>query len=244
MNSGLMLKKTATEKELSYQGKRWLWVSYAPEYRLILSIIIGQRTQAFSDQLIYETISSLAIGIFPIFVSDGLDHYGVSLLAMFHIVRNFEKTGQRGRPRKPKLLPLPELKYAQYVKERENNRVVSVSKRIVYGDSNVIPDKVISTSKIERQNLNLRNENRRLTRKTLAFSKSDTDLKYHRIFYKAYSNLVRANRALYQPIDEQVKGKVRRKWLKRTPAMSYGIADHVWSLKELLTYRIKIMSTN
>lgn len=215
-------------------------MSYAPEYRLILSIVIGHRTQEFSDQLIRETIALLMVGVLPIFVSDGLETYGVSLLAMFHIIKTFENSGERGRPRKPIPIPLPELKYAQYVKERENNRVVSVSKRIIYGDSSDIPEEAISTSKIERQNLNLRNENRRLTRKTIAFSKNDTDLKYQMIFYKAYTNFVRPHRSLKKPTDEHLRGKVKRKWLKQTPAMAASITDHAWSLKELLTYRIYV----
>jgi len=31
-----------------------------------------------------------------------------------------------------------------------------------------------------------------------------------------------------------------RKWQKRTPAMAAGITDHIWSLKELLTFRIHL----
>jgi len=32
----------------------------------------------------------------------------------------------------------------------------------------------------------------------------------------------------------------RKKWIQRTPAMAEGITDHVWSLKELLKFRVPI----
>ncbi|AGF97400.1 hypothetical protein MmTuc01_2068 [Methanosarcina mazei Tuc01] len=31
-----------------------------------------------------------------------------------------------------------------------------------------------------------------------------------------------------------------RKWFQRTPAMAEGITDHIWSLKELLTFRVPV----
>ena len=31
-----------------------------------------------------------------------------------------------------------------------------------------------------------------------------------------------------------------RKWFQRTPAMAEDITDHIWSLKELLTYRVPV----
>jgi len=30
----------------------------------------------------------------------------------------------------------------------------------------------------------------------------------------------------------------RRRWLKRTPAIAAGITDHLWSLEELLHYKV------
>jgi hypothetical protein len=31
-----------------------------------------------------------------------------------------------------------------------------------------------------------------------------------------------------------------KKWLQRTPATAEGITDHIWSLKELLTFRVPV----
>jgi ATP-dependent protease ClpP protease subunit len=33
----------------------------------------------------------------------------------------------------------------------------------------------------------------------------------------------------------------RKKWMKRTPAMAEGLTDHIWSLRELLTFKVPIL---
>jgi len=80
-----------------------------------------------------------------------------------------------------------------------------------------------------------RQENARLTRKTLAFSKNQDDLRAQLALYVAYANLVRKHRALRVQVDEPVCGNVRRRWVWRTPAMAAGCTDHVWTLRQLLT---------
>ncbi len=62
--------------------------------------------------------------------------------------------------------------------------------------------------------------------------------------YKAHNNLVRPHHALRKAISEKVIGRVFRKWRKVTPAMSAGSTDHLWSLRELMSYRVYDMSTH
>ncbi|MGO4881046.1 MAG: IS1 family transposase [Bryobacteraceae bacterium] len=78
-------------------------------------------------------------------------------------------------------------------------------------------EKKICTSHVERQNLTMRMQIRRLSRLTNGFSKK---LENHRAavaLHFAWYNFC------------QIHGKLRV-----TPAMEAGIADHVWSVKELL----------
>ena len=73
----------------------------------------------------------------------------------------------------------------------------------------------ISTSHVERQNLNLRMGVRRFTRLTNAFSKKFED---HMVaIYHAFYNFCRMHQTL-----------------RVTPAMEAGLTDHVWSLEELV----------
>lgn len=164
---------------------------------------------------------------FPLFVTDGRKQYINVLLKKYHYTIEFPRTGKRGRPRKPKQMPLPELRYAQVVKKRKKGRVVNVEKRIIFGDAENIPDNEICTSYIERQNLTLRQENHRLGRKTLGYSKEDIWLYYQAVFYMANYNFVRTNDALKIPMKRRVNGRVWQKYQYRTPAMSAGITNHV-----------------
>jgi hypothetical protein len=75
----------------------------------------------------------------------------------------------------------------------------------------------ICTSHVERNNLTMRMQMRRLTRLTNGFSKKWENLKAALALYFAWYNFCRVH-----------------KTLRVTPAMESGITDHVWSLTELL----------
>jgi transposase-like protein/IS1 family transposase len=75
----------------------------------------------------------------------------------------------------------------------------------------------ICTSHVERQNLTMRMQIRRLTRLTNAFSKKWENLRAAIALHFAYYNFCRVHQTL-----------------RVTPAMEAGLTDHVWELKELL----------
>ncbi len=75
----------------------------------------------------------------------------------------------------------------------------------------------ICTSHIERENLTMRMQIRRLTRLTNAFSRKWENLWAALCLHFAYYNFCRVHRSL-----------------RVTPAMESGIADHVWTIAELL----------
>jgi transposase-like protein/IS1 family transposase len=78
------------------------------------------------------------------------------------------------------------------------------------------PDR-ICTSIVERQNLTIRMQMRRLTRLTNAFSKKWENLWAAYCLHFAYYNFCRIHKSL-----------------RVTPAMQAGLADHVWEIAELL----------
>jgi hypothetical protein len=75
----------------------------------------------------------------------------------------------------------------------------------------------ICTSHIERQNLTMRMQIRRLTRLTNAFSKKWENLRAAIALHFAYYNFCRVHKSL-----------------RVTPAMEAGLTDHVWSIAELI----------
>lgn len=210
---------------------------------MILALVVGPRSQKRATELIESTAYVLA-GQMPLFVSDGLDSYGVALLDRYHVTVTHPPTGKRGRPRCPEKKPIPELRYAQVVKKKEGRRLVSILRRIVYGDAQRIPLQDINTSLIERLNLTLRRENSSLQRKTLSFAKEETALKAHLALQVAYYHFVRPHLSLREQIPAEIEKKQFCRWRKRTPAMAAKITDHVWSLPELLTFRPEETSTN
>ena len=117
--------------------------------------------------------------------------------------------------------------YGQIVKEYAGSTaVVPVSHR--YSPPRVVrterirvaghPDTdKISTSFVERNNLNFRMGNRRFTRLTNAFSKKLRNHAASVALWVAYYNLCRVHATL-----------------RTTPAMAMGVTDHVWTVEELI----------
>jgi IS1 family transposase len=103
-------KKVPKDEEYDDEGT-WIWVSMATECRLVLSHVIGKRSQRSADSLVKKTAQRLKS--LPLFVTDGLRFYKIALLKRYGKLQNFARTGKRGRPRRPRLIPDKLLKYAQ-----------------------------------------------------------------------------------------------------------------------------------
>ena len=93
--------------------------------------------------------------------------YTKALLNEFREIEEFPRTGKRGRPRNPKIIPPVDLEYAQVIKKRKGGRLRKIVKKVIFGKS--IEEKEISTSLLERQNLTFRQDNNRVSRKTIGF---------------------------------------------------------------------------
>jgi IS1 family transposase len=224
-------------------GEFWIWMSYVPEHRLVLATHVGHHEQKDAQVVVEKSKERLERPL-PLFVSDGWDAYIEALLGAFHKIQDRPRTGRPGRPPGPQMIPDPELRYAQLVKVWDKGRVVATHKRVVFGKEAAVDMDTVSTSLIERENLSFRQDNRRLSRKTNGFSKCVEMLNHQVAFYRVYTNFVKMHSSLRERINEKVVGSVRRKWRHRTPAMSARITDHVWDLRELLTFKVIFISTN
>ena len=131
----------------------WMWVAFVPGCRLILDFIIGPRKQYVADKLV-ELVNKHLSSKIPVFVTDGLNFYREALLKQFGFLKEFPRTGKRGRPNKPKFVPSDNLRYAQVVKTRKNGVLEKVEKKIIFGED--IEQSEISTTLLERQNLTFR----------------------------------------------------------------------------------------
>ena len=218
------------------ENERWVWLSFEKEHRLILSAHLGDMTQKAANQVVKQTCDRINENNLPLFITDGRKYYKKALLDRYSYIAEYPSSGKRGRPKKPKQKPFDELRYAQIVKKRDGKDLISITKRIIFSNSADINESEISTSHIERENLNLRQENKRLAIKTLAYSKEDEWLQAHLTFQMTSHNFIRPHWGLKKPNKQKIKENVWKKYDKITPMMSIGETDHIWTLKELLTY--------
>lgn len=165
----------------------------------------------------------------PPTMSDGWDGIGAAMVDVYGQVPAYQGVGR------PPTLKRPQegWQYLQFVKHRdEHGRLLSTELRVVFGE----PDEVLalfgqSTAYVERTHLTMRLFNSRLVRQTLGFSKDITYYRASAAWEDAVYNLVRPLKTLRQEVHDQSG----RRWQPRTPAMAAGLADHIWSIKELLT---------
>ena len=132
--------------------------------------------------------------------------------------------------------------YAQIDKERVHGHLVAVDRKPVVGTMEQIQavldeddlSNVINTSFVERDNLSVRQHNGRVVRKTLSYSKSWRMHQNAIDFEDALHNFVRAHSSLRLLLTTP---QGRRLWQERSPAMAAGVTDHLWSIRELVSYR-------
>jgi IS1 family transposase/transposase-like protein len=227
--------------EENTDGRQWVWVSFAPEFRLLLATYVGPRTYQSALQLIQLT-AAVVLGV-PCFFSDGFSSYLPALIAVYHQIKEFARTGKPGRPRNPVVEPHPELVYAQVVKEKKQGRLKALTERVCCGAAKLAALGLrISTSLIERFNLTLRHALAPLTRKCLGFCKDREQLRRRVTFFQAFYNFARPHQSLRlaSPAPEEPDvGLFQRKWQPQTPGMAAGLTDHVWTFRELLTAKFE-----
>ena len=216
-------------------GDCWDHVSLDAETKLLLALVVGKRTKKNTKQLVRKTAKVLQNKPPRLITSDEWKAYEQAIVEAFGEEHSSERTGKRGRPRRPAFVPPPDLVYATVHKTRVKGRVKKISYRTIFGTDEQVQEALqasrcsrkVNTSFIERQNGTDRNRCSRKVRKTYCFSK-DWEVHESATRLSLYSyNFCWAVRTLRRP-DGQ-KGKC-------TPAMAAGLAQKVWTIKEWLTY--------
>jgi IS1 family transposase/transposase-like protein len=225
----------------SEDGRQWVWISFAPEFRLMIAAIVGPRTLDTAKEVVAATKARVA-GI-PAFFSDGFTCYLAALIAAFHVVTTFARTGKRGRPRKPRCEPHPALVYGQLVKQKQQGKLLTLSTRVVLGAERLTQlGLTISTALVERVNLTLRQALAPLVRKTASFCKDRERMRQRVVLFQVFYNMARPHMSLRQPLplhERTCHGAIQPRWRQRTPAMAAGMTDHIWTFRELLTAKFE-----
>jgi IS1 family transposase len=183
-------------------GDSYTWVAPDAETKLIISHLVGKRDAESANGFIRDYSSRVA-GLHQV-TSDGYRPYIAAMETYFGCDINFAQL--------LKMYGKPENAGPDWYGPA---KAIATVPTPVTGN----PDEAhISTSYVERSNLNFRMHLRRFTRLVSAFSKKLDNLKAAVAPYVAWYNMCRVHQSL-----------------RVTPAMEARITDHVWLLPELIS---------
>jgi|SRR5882724_584474 len=171
-------------------GRQWVWVSFAPEFRWMIAAVVGPRTLDTAKEVVAIT---------------------KALIAAFHVVTTFARIGRRGRPRQPVCEPHPDLVYAPLVKRKKQGMLLTRSTRVVLGAERLTQRGLtISTALVERVNLTLRQALAPLVRQTSSFCKDRERMRQRVVFFQAFYNVARPHMSLPEAVAEARAPSPRR----------------------------------
>ena len=204
----------------------------APDSKLMVSLVVGKRTQEQTQALVRDTQSRLRKGHLPVLFSDGYEGYEPSILEAFGRRYAAPKSGLAGRPRLDIIRWPQGLAYGQVIKSTKEQASDGIHLRVIRGKAQLLHTlsllgyEKINTSSVERQNGTSRLHNQRKVRKTLAFSKSHL---YHG--WMSWLSVVQYN---FCRAHGSLRIKDERGFHHRTPAMASGLTNRIWSTREWL----------
>jgi hypothetical protein len=218
-----------------------------PESKVLLALDVGDRTLAMAQWVVHQVVQVLAPDCVPLFLTDGFREYVTALLTHYgHWVRPSRRQDKGPAP-KPRWMPLPQLLYAQVVKTVRRRRLVDVQHRVVFGSLEAVNHVLaplgwhINTAFVERINLTIRQHVAAVGRRVSTLCKGEDGLLEQLAVFHGYYNFCLPHASLRQPLPQPVPTNgagAAKLWRPCTPAMAAGLTDHVWTLREMLLFRV------
>src|SRR5467141_2726855 len=229
------------------RSPHWVWAAIDPVTKLLLTIDVGDRTLAMAQRVLHQVVQVLAPGCVPLFLTDGFKEYATALLTHCgQWVQPPRRQDQVPHP-KPRWMPRPGLLYAQVIKTVRRRRLVRVRHRVVFGTLEAIHDVLaphgwhINTAFVERINLSIRQHVAAVGRRVSTLCKGEDGLRQQLALYQVYYNFCLPHASLRQrlpqPVPTNGTGSAKM-WQPQTPAMAAGLTDRVWTLREVLLFRV------
>ena len=216
----------ADEVRVRLQRRAVLWMAMAicVPTRLWLGGVVSAHRDKHLLRSLARLVAACATPTPLLLVSDGLRGYVDAWRKAF---RTRHRTGKRGAPR---LQAWTHLTIAQTVKRYERGRCVGVGVCRFFGDTapiaRLLPtEQILNTAYIERLNATFRQRLCGLTRKGRALLRKPATLTSRMYLLGCVYNWCTPHQSLSR--QEAC-----------TPAMAAGLTTHVWSLSELLCFRV------
>jgi len=229
------------------RSPQWVWVAMDPERKLLLAIDVGNRTLAMAQHFVHQVAQVLAPDCVPLFLTDGFREYLTALLTHYGYWVQPPRRQVTGPAPKPRWMPLPQLLYAQVIKTVRRRRLVRVSHRVVFGTLEAVQQVLsacgwqINTAFVERINLTIRQPVAAVGRRVSTLCKGEDGLRQQVAVFHCYYNFCLPHASVRQPLPqpEPTHGTgSATQWRPCTPAMAAGLTDHVWTLREVLLFRV------
>jgi hypothetical protein len=133
------------------------------------------------------------------------------------------------------------------IKTVRRRRVVRVHHRVVFGTLEAVHQVLaacgwqINTAFVERINRTMRQPVAAVGRRVAPLCQSEEGRRQQRALSQTYDNFCFPHARLHQPVPPPVPTNGRgsaTQWRPCTPAMAAGVTDRVWSLREVLLFRV------
>lgn len=235
---------TPEEQAEGKSGSQWDHTAVDARSKLVVSLIQGpSRDQETCDRLVEDFAERTGRKPPQLTTTDDHAPYKNSILKTYGEDYQPERKGNKGPFPKPRKRPPEGMVYATVDKTRENGNVVDVKLTLVFGTKEELEDALedspvsshVNTAFVERQNGTARHFNPRKQRKTYSFSKQLLEhfaMTWLAVFYYNFCRENRALRELDSGLDNQGI------YVRRSPAMAAGIADHIWTIEEFLAWQV------
>jgi hypothetical protein len=200
-----------------------------------------------AQRVVHHVAQVLAPDCAPLFLTDGFREYLTALLAHYGQWVQPSRRQDKGPHPKPRWRPLPQLLYAQVIKTVRRRHLVRVSHRVVFGTLEAVQQVLaacgwqINTAFVERLNLTMRQHVAAVGRRVSTLCKDEDGLRQQLALYHTYYNFCLPHTSLRQPLLQHLptngSGSAKQ-WRPCTPAMAAGLTDRVWTLREVLLFRV------
>jgi hypothetical protein len=219
-------------------GAVWMALALMVSTRLWLGGAVSPRRDLALIQTLVASIRQAALPRPLLLAVDGLSSYVTAFQQAFR--SPLPRHGVCGRPR---LVAWPDIAIIQVVKRRLETGL-EIERRIVQGCPRLIArllvasqgGGVFNTAYIERLNATFRQRLACLARRSRALARSPQTLQAAMFLVGTVYNFCSPLQSLRVALLVGRRG--RRHWVQRTPAMAAGLTDHVWSVEELMTFKL------
>jgi IS1 family transposase len=222
--------------EIRVKGRKmiaWMGLAIEASTRLWLAgVLSGQRDKALAERLLQQVRACCRAVQAILICTDGWNAYPKSIMRAFR--EKVKKTAGRGRAC---LEVWPDLCIATVIKRTQKKRVVEVTRKVTLGTLEKAQDLLkmtvgcqqFNTSLIERFNGTMRERLASLTGKCRHAAHRLETLETGMYLIGCTYNFCFPHHELSKP---------KHFGSACTPAMAAGLTDHMWTVQEVLTYKI------